>query len=60
MRASGAAAGSTVVVYCVTGLRASFDYFVAKLLGYDVKLYDGSWRDWGSKDLPYVTGTSRR
>lgn len=58
--ASGAADGSTVVAYCVTGMRASFEYFVARLLGYDVKLYDGSWRDWGSKDLPTVTGTSRR
>jgi thiosulfate/3-mercaptopyruvate sulfurtransferase len=60
MRASGAADGSTVAVYCLTGVRASFEYFVARLLGYDAKLYDGSWRDWGSKDLPYVTGTSRR
>ena len=60
VRASGAADGSTVAVYCLTGVRASFEYFVARLLGYDAKLYDGSWRDWASKDLPYVTGTSRR
>jgi thiosulfate/3-mercaptopyruvate sulfurtransferase len=58
--ASGAPSGSTVVVYCRTGVRASFDYFVARLLGFQTKLYDGSWRDWGSKDLPYVVGTSRR
>ncbi len=58
--ASGAADGSTVVTYCVTGLRASYDYFVARLLGYDAKLYDGSWRDWGARDLPYVAGSSRR
>ena len=60
VRASGAADGSTVAVYCVTGMRASFDYFVSRLLGYDVKFYDGSWRDWGSKDLPTVKGPSRR
>jgi 3-mercaptopyruvate sulfurtransferase SseA/acetyl esterase/lipase len=60
VRASGAADGSTVAVYCLTGLRASFEYFVARLLGYDAKLYDGSWRDWGSRDLPYVTGSTRR
>jgi thiosulfate/3-mercaptopyruvate sulfurtransferase len=59
-RASGAADGGTVVTYCVVGLRASFAYFVARLLGYDAKLYDGSWREWGSKDLPYVSGSSRR
>jgi len=57
--ASGAPPGSTVVVYCRTGVRASFDYFVARLLGFQPKLYDGSWQDWGSKDLPYVAGKSR-
>ena len=56
----GAAPGSTVVTYCMVGLRASYAYMVARMLGYDAKFYDGSWRDWGSKDLPYVEGTSRR
>ena len=59
-RESGAADGSTVVTYCLVGLRASYAYLVARLLGYDVKLYDGSWRDWGSRDLPFVSGPSRR
>jgi len=59
-QASGAARGGTVVTYCVVGQRASVDYFVARLLGYDAKLYDGSWREWGSRDLPYVSGPSRR
>ncbi len=59
-RASGAADGSAVTVYCMVGLRASYTYLTAKRLGYDVKFYDGSWRDWGSRDLPYVTGTGRR
>ncbi len=59
-RASGAADGSTVAVYCMVGLRASYAYLTARRLGYDVKFYDGSWRDWGSRDLPYVTGTARR
>ena len=57
---SGAEAGSTVVAYCMVGLRASYAYMVARLLGYDARFYDGSWHDWGSKDLPYVSGTSRR
>jgi 3-mercaptopyruvate sulfurtransferase SseA len=30
------------------------------MLGYDMKFYDGSWHDWGARDLPYVTGTGRR
>jgi len=60
LRASGAADGSTVAVYCMVGLRASYTYVTARRLGYDVKFYDGSWRDWGGRDLPYVTGTARR
>lgn len=56
----GAEPGSTVVAYCMVGLRASYAYMVARLLGYDARFYDGSWMDWGSKDLPYVSGASRR
>jgi thiosulfate/3-mercaptopyruvate sulfurtransferase len=37
----------TIVVYCRTGMQASFDYFVARYLGYpDVRLYDGSFIEW--------------
>ena len=58
--ASGAGEGSTVVAYCMVGLRASFSYFAARMLGYDVKFYDGSWHDWGGRDLPFVSGRSQR
>ena len=50
-----AAPGDTVVVYCRTGHRASSGYFVARLLGYPVRLYDGSYEDWNAKGLPLVT-----
>ncbi len=39
----------TVVTYCRTGLQASYDYFVARYIGYpDVRLYDGSMSEWVS------------
>jgi thiosulfate/3-mercaptopyruvate sulfurtransferase len=37
----------TVVTYCHSGMQASFDYFVARYIGYhDVRLYDGSMAEW--------------
>ena len=58
--AGGAAPGKEVVTYCMIGMRASLTYFVGRMLGYDMKFYDGSWRDWGTRDLPYVTGQAPR
>jgi thiosulfate/3-mercaptopyruvate sulfurtransferase len=56
MAAAGADAGETVVPYCIVGLRASLDYYVARLLGFETLLYDGSFRDWTSRGLPLVEG----
>ncbi|HIY64657.1 MAG TPA: sulfurtransferase [Candidatus Agrococcus pullicola] len=39
----------TVYVYCRIGERASHTWYVlSQVLGYDVKLYDGSWTEWGN------------
>lgn len=49
----GARADRTNVIYCTIGLRASFAYFVSRYLGYDTKMYDGSFYDWSRReDLP--------
>jgi thiosulfate/3-mercaptopyruvate sulfurtransferase len=38
----------TTVVYCLAGWRASLSWMVLKSLGFrDVRVYDGSWFEWG-------------
>ena len=44
---------NTVVVYCQTGVQASWDYFVARYLGYQVKMYDGGFIDWSRRGADY-------
>jgi len=43
----------SVATYCHIGQQASLLYFVARYLGYDAHLYDGSFQDWSNRsDLP--------
>ncbi|MBX9929776.1 MAG: hypothetical protein K2X99_12800 [Gemmatimonadaceae bacterium] len=48
--------GNDVVTYCWVGYRASATWFVARLLGYTTRLYDGSYQDWQLRKLPVTTG----
>jgi thiosulfate/3-mercaptopyruvate sulfurtransferase len=41
-----------LITYCRTGMQSSFDYFVAKYLGYDPSMYDASFFEWSKNDLP--------
>jgi thiosulfate/3-mercaptopyruvate sulfurtransferase len=44
---------SQVATYCHIGQQASLLYFAARYLGYDVRLYDGSFEDWSRRsELP--------
>ncbi len=58
-RTAGLKPGNLMVSYCHIGQRATVLYFAAKMLGYEAKMYDGSWEDWSRRmDLPIVTGES--
>lgn len=56
LAAAHVVSGKPVVAYCMVGMRASVVYFVARHLGYDARLYDGSIVDWTQKKLPVTTG----
>ena len=53
--------GQKLVTYCEVGLQASHGYFIAKYLGYDAAMYDGSIHQWKHvNNLPLVQGKSPR
>ena len=43
---AGVKSDKPVITYCNTGMQASQSYFTLKYLGYDVKMYDGSFSEW--------------
>ena len=50
---AGVKNGDSVATYCHIGQQASLLYFVARYLGYETHLYDGSFQDWSNRsDLP--------
>ncbi|MEZ4412575.1 MAG: sulfurtransferase [Gemmatimonadales bacterium] len=56
-RAAGVRSGDQVVTYCRSGMQASYLYFVARYLGYETKMYDGSMAEWtGVPGAPIETG----
>ena len=52
-KAAGVKPTDSVTTYCHIGQQASLLYFIARYLGYDAHLYDGSFEDWSHRlDLP--------
>ncbi len=55
--AAGATPDKRVISYCHIGQQATVVYFAARLLGRDVRLYDGSWDEWSRlTEMPIETG----
>jgi thiosulfate/3-mercaptopyruvate sulfurtransferase len=55
---AGVGTGDQVVTYCRSGMQASYLYFVARSLGYETKMYDGSMAEWTRvPGAPIETGT---
>lgn len=60
LSAAGVKPGDRVVSYCYIGQRATVIYFVARYLGYDARLYDGSWEEWNKHhELPTEVSPTR-
>ena len=58
--AAGAKPGDTIVTYCHIGQQATATLFAARLLGYDVRLFDGSMNEWArDRTRPLTTGPGK-
>ena len=49
---AGLARADKIIAYCRSGPRASLGYLALRQLGYDVRLFDGSYAEWSGAGLP--------
>ncbi len=56
LAARGITADKKVITHCQTHHRSGLTYLVGKLLGLDIRAYDGSWSEWGNDpETPVAT-----
>lgn len=48
------------VTYCNTGMQASQSYFTLKYLGYDARMYDGSFSEWKDAAVEKKDGAAQK
>ena len=51
----GIGRGDKIIAYCRVGMRAALGYLALQQVGYDVRLYDGSYAEWSDEGLPVET-----
>jgi thiosulfate/3-mercaptopyruvate sulfurtransferase len=57
MEARGIQPGRKIISYCETGMQATVGYFLARYLGLEATMYDGSFHEWNDlAKLPMVKG----
>lgn len=56
----GVTPGKKIISYCEVGWQASYTYFLARYLGFDAAMYDGSFNEWSTAKQPVVRGDSAR
>jgi thiosulfate/3-mercaptopyruvate sulfurtransferase len=56
--AAGVTGKKKSVSYCEVGLQASYVYMLARYLGIDAAMYDGSYNEWSEAKQPVIRGDS--
>ncbi len=54
--AAGVTGNKKAVSYCEVGLQASYVYLLARYLGFDAAMYDGSYSEWSDAKQPVIRG----
>lgn len=50
--------GKGIIVYCNSGRRSSFSYYILRLMGFEnIYMYEPSWKQWGNNDNFYPVET---